>query len=253
MKGERTYKSKKAILVTSDKLRYLDKFLSLKFDTISYTAYCIDDTKLLPESFDELLQYENPTFKRITGLRIKSFSEKQKAELEVHLGGVGFNSSGDLTNFSFSYQDANWGFEIEKELVERLREFYPWYWWLRLIPFFAALPLSIFGLILILLIIIGGIAFFQKLFGVYTPPSNINEPSDPVNTAVTMFIATALFLVGLAVDGLISYRFPGVFFCLGRQNEEYDKRKRKFNTIFGTFVGGITLAVLANIISNWII
>ena len=74
MKGSRNYSGQKAILVTVDKLRYLDRFLSSKFDGVHYTAYCVDDTKLSPESFEELLQYENPSFKRITGLRIVASS-----------------------------------------------------------------------------------------------------------------------------------------------------------------------------------
>lgn len=253
MKGSRNYSYGDAIFVTVDKLRYLNTFLSSKFNNVTYTAYCIDDTKLSPESFEELLQYENPSFKRITGLRIIALSEEQEANIEIQLGIVGFHRNGKLIDFSFSYQDVIWGIEIEKELVERLKEFRPWYWWLTRIQFWWMLPSSVMILILVLAYILGGAILFLKLFGAYIPPSSAKRANEAETFVIWIFIIGSLFLVGIGLDGLIGYRFPRVFFCLGRQNEEYDRRKKIFNIVFGTIMGGIILAVLGNIVSSWII
>lgn len=251
MKGTRNYQGKKALLVSEDKLRYLHGFLSSKFNEVSYTAFCIDDSKLVPESFESLLEYENPSFKRITGLRVEAYSVEQ-GNLEIQLGVVGAFPSKDLVGFTFSYQDISWGIEIENELVERLEDFYPWYWWMKRLRLYWMLPAALVVSVTALAYVLGGIVLIQSLSGTYTS-SNSSQAEDSPMILIMNFVVGSLVLVGLGLDRLSDYCFPEVFFCLGRQVEEYNRRKRVRNAIFGTLIGGIALGILTNIVSGWIL
>lgn len=68
MESKKTKYISHAIVVWPDDLRYFDGFLRKSFENIEYGAVCDDETKLKPIDLDELLEYENPDFKRLSSV-----------------------------------------------------------------------------------------------------------------------------------------------------------------------------------------
>ena len=261
MQGVRKYTYRSPLLIRVEEIHYLDKFLSDNFETVKYAAGCVDGTKFLSESLDDLLEYENPSFKRVDSLNINATSEESlKAELRLYIGYViDFSESlvgeflrstpqRDTAGFELRYADINWGIRVERELIERLEEFRPWYWWLNKVQFTWALPLSLSVLSLVL----NGISLIQKLSGTYTPGSSSIELTSGEGLVLMLVAFLALFGVGVVIDSLRDYLFPGLFFCLGKQAEEFKRRQRVASLIFGVIILGIILEIVGGFVANLI-
>jgi hypothetical protein len=236
-----------AIVVFPDDLKYFDEFLRKNFKTVTYEAVCSDETKLKPTNLNELLEYENPDFKRITSITCKASNEqKNNDDVEIIIGKAGiFFTNTAMIQFNFS--DIKQQMLVEDEILKRIGAMRPWYFWLSKIPFSILLPLLPVGFSMAL----NAISLSKKLTGMVpltpTPPSVFTE-----NEAFIFVMATTgiLFLVGYLIDQSRNYLFPKSFFCIGRQQKAYEKRRTISYIFFGVIILGILINLASTIISS---
>jgi hypothetical protein len=290
MRGEKKYYSSQPLLVKEEDLRYLDNFLRDNFATVKYTIYCVDDSELFPDSLDDLLAYENPAFKQIIRLKIDASSktllegdemeppeeddtellkvireiiERQhektrkmadeighildpgERELKLQIGDPTTLYPRSTMRFTMHYADANWGIRVERELNERLKELRPWYW-----PFTRVnLVWTIAGLWFLVSVVYNLVLVIQKMTGTYVNTSGyeltLNE-----QLAVAFGIAFVLILLDSGFKRLRGYLFPKVFFCLGKQSDEFERRRKVLYAIFVVIGLGLVLEVVGGFFTN---
>ena len=72
MESQATKTFSDAVVVWPDDLRHFDSFLRKNFTKVEYKAACEDDTKLKASGLTDLLEYENPDFKRLVSITINA-------------------------------------------------------------------------------------------------------------------------------------------------------------------------------------
>lgn len=248
--ASRPYKYRHALLIKPGDIKYLEKFLVNTFEEVDYVARCIDDTKIPFPSVKEILDYENPSFKRITSLEIEARSKESSytyLDLKIGSDSLSFRSTAE---FFLMYKDINWGIKIEQELVNRISGLRPWYWWLRKIPFAISLPLIPF----LLSTWLNSVSLVQKLRGTYIPRSQISSYELTSNEGFIFVVAVTIVLIAIGgiIDRAVGYLFPNVFFCLGKQADEFSRRQKIASLVFGGIVFTIILGIIANQLTTFI-
>lgn len=245
--ASRPYEYKHALLIKPDDIKYLEQFLSSNFEVVEYIARCVDGTKIPFFSIEEILDYENPSFKRITSLEIEARSRKaSNTYLDLKIGVVSSFIFDSTAQFMLMYKDLNWGIKIEQELIDRIKGLRPWYWWLKKVSFAIILPSIPF----LASMWINSISLIQKLRGTYVPrpkPSAYEFNSNE-GFIFAVMVAIVLIAIGAGLDRIINYLFPKVFFCFGKQAAEFSRRQKITSWIFG----GIIFAIILGITINWL-
>jgi hypothetical protein len=248
MESKKTKYISHAIVVWSSDLKYFDEFLRKNFQNISYEAICHDETRLKPTNLNELLEYENPDFKSLASVTCKSWNEdgnNDSVEITIGKAGILFTETAMIR---LNFSDVKRQMPIEDEIFKRIRSMRPWYFWLSKIPFMLLLPLLLFGYSIML----NAISLTKKLTGII-PLSASNPPSSFTENEASVFMMVAcgiLFLVGYLIDRFKGYLFPKYFFCLGRQEKNYEKRRTISYLIFGVIILGILINIISTIISS---
>ena len=201
-----------SIVVWPDDLRYFDNFLRRSFRKVEYEAVCEDDTKLKATGLTDLLEYENPDFKRLASIAINASDEQPLGDsVEIVIGKAGFFSS-DTGIARFRFKDVKQQYPIEDEVLKRIKAMRPWYFWLNKLPFKFVLPLLLLGFSLVL----NAISLLKKLTD--SLPSTPPSPSRFTEGEGFVFVLGAfgiLFLVGYLIDRSRDFLFPKYFFCIG--------------------------------------
>ena len=236
-----------SIVVFPEDLRYFDDSLRKNFNKIEYEATCEDGTKIKPFSLNELLEYENPNFKRIASITINALDEKLLDDnVEIIMGKAGSFSS-DTGIARFKFKDIKQQYPIEDEVLKHIKAIRPWYYWLNKISFKLFLPLLLIGVGISL----DAISLFKKLFG--SIPAISASPSkftDGESNVLTVGVFGILFIVGYLIDRSRDYLFPKYFFCIGRQQKEFERRRKITYFIFGVIILGIIINIISAVIYN---
>jgi hypothetical protein len=251
MKLSKTYIEKKAILIDESELLQLKKFLDKNYSRIKYSARCIDDTNIDFKNFEDLIEYENPDFRKITSLNIYADNEEENekfdtlirisAEFQIEIGSRYSSQTLEYRLNSNDYTKAN---HFESELKERLKRIRPWYWFI---------SKTSFGVIVVILSI--GLLIFNGLRLAYYRSQGVKivestESSITISERVTFMILWIIFVVGIIIglDKLKDYLFPKVIIKLGQQKNKSIKGNRLIYFVFAVFI----LSIIINLISNWI-
>lgn len=245
MRAERSYTKAHAILVTPEHLKYFAEFLGKYYEEVAYKAYCSDGTDIEFSSIQELLSYENPSFKSITRITLKGQPKDYKHDprLSLELGDVE-NLNHATAYYFVSYSDLSLGISIERELQQRIRELRPWYWWIVAFSFKSVI-LGIYMTLAVLLLVFRIDAMLSNRF--LTPPRQVD--SDYVLTWVLATVVPLGGLISLSlVDKFKAYFFPKVVFCLGKQATEFERRQKRWSFIFSVIVVGLILNVIGSVI-----
>lgn len=244
MQSSKTTEVRHALVVRQGDLEYLDASLRKEFSDIRYGTRCEDGTVLRPENLRELLDYENPNFRRLASITVEASSGSPLGDhLEIRLGKADFslNATGEATLRLHSLDKQQ---RLEQEIAGRIRDMRPWYSFFTRLPFAVLFPAALLGLVLA----INVVSVIQKLRGTY-----ITQPSQPSSVTLTenesyvmqLGVFGILALVGHVFDRFREYISPRVFFCIGKQQHEFKKRQKIVHVIFGV----ILLGVLINIVS----
>lgn len=234
-----------AIVVWPDDLRYFDSFLRKSFAKVEYGATCEDDTKLKASGLADVLEYENPDFKRLASITINASDGQPLGDsVEIVIGKAGIFSS-DTANVRFRFKDIKQQYPIEDEVLKRIKTMRPWYFWLTGIPIKFLLPLLLYGYSLVL----NAISLIKKLTGLL--PMTAPSPSTLTEGEGFVFVLGVfgiLFLAGYLIDRSRDFLFPRYFFCIGRQQKAFERRRTIAYIVFGVVI----LGILINIVSAFI-
>lgn len=252
MESQKTKYISHSVIVYPEDIKYFDEFLRKNFQNIQYEIQCEDGTKLKPTNLNEILEYENPDFKRIGSITFKASNEQNKKDsVEIIIGkaGLGLFSS-DTAMIRFYFSDIKRQIPIEDEIMKRIKAMRPWYFWLTKISFSFILPFLLWSYSISL----SAVSLVKKLTGTIplTPPTP-PTPSVFTEGEATIFVLSAmgiLFLVGYLIDNSRDYLFPKYFFYIGRQQKKYDKKRLIANIIFGVIILGIIINLASTIIAS---
>ncbi len=241
MKQKSIYQKSNNILIGSEDLSYLLKFIEDHFETVNFVGFCDDNSKIEFSTSDEVINYENPRFKKLMGISIIS-NEDENTSLQLILGKIKPKDE-ILTEYDLSYDDLNFGLPFEQELIKRLKTLKPWYWFFNYIPFKYILPL--------VLVIFNWFYIFkniiQKILGEYSSSQTSTvQFSWFEGVIINIVLLSILYGVGYLIDKFKIYLFPMYFFKIGQQLNVYKVKQRLQYTIFIVIILGIIINVIAN-------
>lgn len=242
MKSNKTKIFTDSVVVYPEDLTYFDDFLRNSFNTIEYTAICEDGTEIRPNSLNELLEYENPDFKRIASITINALDGQSSGDsVEIIIGMAGLPTSGAGV-VRFNFKDIKRQNPIEDEVVNRIKGMRPCYFYLNKISFKYFLPLSL----LVFSLIMVAIGLLRKFKGtILTMPVSTSRFTEGEETVLALGVYGVFFLVGYFIDCSRDYFFPKYFFCIGRQKKAFERRRNIVRFIFGAIFIGIIINIVA--------
>lgn len=249
----KTYKEfRYSILVKAEDLTYLETFLKNDFPELNYVANCAGDTKLEDLRLPDLLNYENPSFRRIEGIKItatnKEFRNQDYISIEIGKTSSFYEKT---VIVSLHFEDIRRQIPIEKELLTRLESLKAWYSFLSKLPMKYLLP----ACIVVAAMLTSAKSLFEKLSGnkeLIAMPLEPRVLTDGEGLILTSILFAILFGIGYAIDSLRDYLFPAYFFCIGRQKEEFDRRRRIGNFLFVIVFVGVLINLLATKLAPYI-
>jgi hypothetical protein len=188
----------------------------------AFEAAYSDGTTRTHADFPDLLSYENPSFRRLTSLKLIAGAAQED--------GCNLVIKPRLLNscrIHIADSDEKRARKLADELSNRLAECRPLYSFAtRFSPAWCCAASMLIGLVLL------------HATGVID---------------LEVFLIPGLFLI--AVTSLYfgygwKWLFPKVWFLLGRQEKEFAKRATIRNWIFGTILGGVVIGVLGNLVTQ---
>ena len=243
MKFEKDYYSKHSIRLEESSIIDLQNLLEKYFDTIEISS-TTNDSKLKFDSFDDLLNYRNLSFKKLESIKFYCKGQDKKLNLKF---GDNFNES-KIVTYNLGYEDEGWGFPFEKELEGHLEEIRGTFSFLSLInlkELTVGTPLIIMG-------VLSFIHHSKIILGVITPAKN--ESSISFNT-VFVFLITIIVLfyfLGSILEKLRKYLYPNLSIAIGEQKKIIEKLEKQRNFLGSIVLGSIVLGLVIGVISNYI-
>ena len=207
--------------------------LSEEYDSVEFKADCSEGSTLTFESLDELIDYENPNFRRIEKVHI--FFAKQD-----NSGGLFLHDSAPIGLLIEDVDDGR-ALKIATAIEQRIRNCKPWY------SFLARSPLGVYiGTLGIVYYTIFNWLHFLRTGRLIDVPFSLS-----VVYIILPFLAIYLLFLHFG-DKLWKKAFPRFWLGIGRQKDEYKKgtlMRRWIISAFATILLGIT----ANFITQAIV
>jgi hypothetical protein len=244
------FKENKAVFIDEQNLIYFDSFLAKNFKRIKYRCKCSDETEIEFDNLNQVIEYENPSFRKIISIEVFADNESNNdrflsnillySEFRIEFGG---DWSFQTLKYRINSKELEKMIFFENELRDRIKDFRPWYWIISKTSFNTILLIICWGYT----IINGFIAFKNRINGVKISSENINLS---YSEWVFFIITSIIFFAGItySIDKFKNYLFPKVTISLGKQKVRESKRKNLVYLIFGIII----LTIIINLISNLI-
>jgi hypothetical protein len=229
-----------SLLIEDVDLKSLYAFISSRYNEVDVGAKCIDGSKLESKEVDEIVLFDNPSYRKI-----KSISFYAKSDFDERLS-LGIWADG-VPNVDLEVESKNdeQALYISREILNKFAEMKPWY------DLLARVSISY---------VLCGLWF---LWSMSITASQILGKSPPSATFAkysiieTFNILLLLGLIAVAViyplDRVQKRLFPKVFFLLGKQKKTMETIKRTRNFVFSGLILTIVTGILVNIVSNWLL
>jgi len=229
---------KHALLVSREDIEGLANFLGQRYELLGFSAHCIDGSTLTTKTAKELLDFDNRNDRRIDEIRLEfqqtDFSERGDIEFS--------DEAFRVCSWTVWSNDDGLAQQIASELGKRVRASRPWYSWIT-----WARPMFIFPALLMLL----GVAItWHDFFKTGRLPSM--ERKTPDFGDVFTLLIPILVVLGACIffaEKVWSWMFPKLWFLIGRQKREFEKRERVRGWLFGGVIGAIIIGFLVNYLS----
>ena len=228
--------TKHALLINQSSLQGICEFLCRQFNAISITANCSDGTVIESSDLNEIVNFPNHSFRRITHIKIRSSNSMlDSSSIEI---GERYNSTASI---STSSSDDAKALHVITELQKILREQKPVY------SILARISAS--SVIVITPVIAFSIGYWIRLIRDGSlPTANISFVGLFPVLYVMLPIIIAYVIILFSCDRAWSWLFPRVFFLLGKQQDAFSYRSKIRNFLFG----GVLLTILLGIAANWL-
>ena len=234
---------KHSLLVEGDELGSLVEFISSKYEKVRLSAECIDNSELEADDIAEIINFDNPTYRKIINITINantSYDETLRLSIDSTSGLNMFMNAARLNITSKSDETAVY---LSQEISKRLREMKPEY------DFLARFPITLsVSLLFTIWIVAQGVGKMLGLIKLETPPpSNSSLSWNDIFTFVLLGLLVVV-AANLLLDRLQSILFPRVFFLIGKQKRAMENLK-KWRMVVLT---AIILSVVSSLIASFI-
>jgi hypothetical protein len=245
MKIKKTNKIHSAVYVDPENFIYFHKFLNSYFKLIKYEVRCNDHSIIIFKSVEELLDYENPDFKRIVRIDIACSNEEDSNFIRI-FPEFSFSLGSTLTpiEYSINFTDYHNAISFEKELENRIKEFKPWYSRISTANISSIIMLIL--LFVFLLIIFFGA--YLDITGQFQNTSDTQKSSPYLFLTILISGALIVWLFTFILERVQKFLFPKIVVNLGKQKRDYAK---KSNLIYFIIVI-ILLTIILNIVANYL-
>lgn len=228
---------KHSLLIEPEELNSLYSFIRSKYNNAEIAAECNDDSQIETEEISDIINFENPNYRKITGITL---SARNSYEDTLRLR---INSSwpSDPATFTINSQNDESAVYIGQEIVKLFSEMKPGYDWLARI--------SIIATVIGLWAVYGLIRTAAMLFGFVkpTPPLPNDLSSAEAFNIIILFILVLLGILAL-FEWIRMLLFPRVFFMLGKQKKKMEKLIKWRWVVFT----GLVLSILSSLIASLI-
>ena len=241
MLGRFKKKGKYSIIVTPDDLKMLSGIVTSNFDEIRYTIKTIDGAEYMVNGLDEVLEYSNPSSRRIEMFRIEGNQEK----------GNGFYLPNiSISLFDTAIYDASFILQLEKmdekdivfytnkfdEFFKRIRA--P-YWIIHKDGFYWAVGLILYFLCAII---------YQIHF------NTLDIARQVYNILILQGVsAVCMFFSIFVLRKILVMIYPESIFAIGEQERYKIKKEKVRYLILWTIVGALVLGIISSIIATLIV
>ncbi len=237
-----------AVIIDADFLKRLNDFLKDYSFIISCKVECVNDESIIFSNIEELLFYSNEEYRKIREIKILGNFEKKgyffcnDFSLEIEEG-VSYKT----INYEYLFNDVKQGDSFKNNFPQLLKEINPWY--------------SIFYKINISSLLLPSLILFfliLRIISVYNESNNIDlrlaikQLSIDTNDNLLIIIVFVLILMIIynLLKTLTNYLFPKVFFKIGAQKNELQRRENIRNWIFNVVIVAIGIGLLINFLSD---
>lgn len=238
-----TREKKYSIIVNEVELRTLVNFLFAQYSAIKIVARCNDGSTINTSELEDIINFENSKTRKIENLDLNFGKSYESGGIVEFFGDRIFTSC----RFTVREDDDAKALKVSKEIEHRLDECKTWYSFLR------RFSLSLILLAIYLLFRISYL-WFQVATSSYKSSPQISV-LDLFNITALIIPFLLLFFLGIYyLEKAWNWMFPKVWFDIGKQKTELQKRVKIRGWIFGgvivTLVLGIVASIIATLITN---
>lgn len=226
-----------SLIVSENDLNSIFDFLKSKYNSVQLMGDCNDGSSLETGDVDEILRFENVSYRKFTSIRIKATSGID----DVFSLGIYSDRYKTSEIYLYSKNDERALF-ISQEIQKRLTEMKPAYDWIaRISILFATITiLSIVGLVL------SGAEILGMREAVHGAEITIYDFFNR-----TVLLGLLILIATYPIDMLRKYLFPKVFILIGKQKTLMETIKKWRSFIFITLLASTFLGIGVNWLSNY--
>jgi hypothetical protein len=235
----RIYRSAKhALLVSREDIEGTAEFVRRRYARLEFSAHCTDGSTLTTKNADEILNFENRNDRRIDELKLEFRQDDITERGDIQFSDEGFR----LCRWTVWSNDDGFAQQIATELGQRVRASRPWYSWIIRIR-----PTAVF--VGFLLLLSATLTWGYLLKTGHLPSTEHPSPDFAEIFNVLLPILVILGLCLLLAEKVWSWMFPKLWFLIGRQTREFEKRERVRRLVFGGVIGAIVIGLIVNYLS----
>ncbi|MGZ5437988.1 MAG: hypothetical protein ACXWID_04070 [Pyrinomonadaceae bacterium] len=228
---------KHALLVEADDLISLVKFLNSRYANLKITAECNDDSEIESEAVDEIINFENPNYRKIKNLDIKAHSSLDE-RLSIRIRS-GWPLTGTTVNVTSENDES--AVYTSQQTVKLLSNMKPGYDLLARTSI-TFLVLGVWG-------VYGVLRTVGVALGIVKPLSPMPPDWSWIETLNIWFVFMAVIVgVLLLLDRLRLALFPKIFFMIGKQKRKMEALIKWRWIVFSGLILSILSSVAAGLI-----
>jgi hypothetical protein len=224
-------------------LEKLCQLLATDGAKLSVLASCVDGTVLESSLIQDILDFENPRYRRFKGVSMRASGTAGSASIDI-------GEDGSATaEFSISYANDAAALHLREELLGTFKEMRPGYHWLARFSIYEVAWAVIAALCVLVVLLI----WFRRLVG---PPFKASNETETVGTmldGILVFQGWAIVL-GVSVyplERLRQWLFPRLLFAVGRQQRELERQKKWRGYLFAALILGVVASLIAGLILKY--
>ena len=224
-----------ALVIDSRDLTGFRNLISSRYCELRFKADCNEGSTLHFDSIEELFTFENHQFRRVEAITINFIDDHGNGSLVI-----GSESTRCSATIVISDDDSDRAFLITDELEKRLRSRRP--------PYYLLSRLSGATVISAILLLFSSATAWISL----TSTGSLHAPSVSLIPATLILLPAVpvLYLLARYANLVWKWLFPRVWFRLGRQDAEYEKRSRTRSVLFLSVGLALAVSVVSSIIAN---
>ncbi|MGI8656663.1 MAG: hypothetical protein ACR2LC_15775 [Pyrinomonadaceae bacterium] len=228
---------KHSLLIEGEELTSLYSFIHSKYSEAEITAECNDDSQLETEEISDIINFDNPNYRRITSITINARNSYEET-LRIRINSAWFS---EPVQFTIKSQNDEAAVYITQELVKLFSEMKPGYDLLTrisVITFIGGLGAT-YSLLRTIALLFGWVKPLPPL-------SNELSWAEAINLMILFIVV--LFGILALFEWLRLSLFPKVFFMIGKQKKKMERLIKWRWVVFASLLLSILSSLIAGLI-----